>query len=314
MWTIRTGAKAISRSLPALSQFLSTLAAMVVRISPVVVAVAASWLLLFYTEQGHDLLAGARSDVWQTCRLLVAVYLFSALAAFCTVYLLNLPPDWDSGRIVKPISVWARKPGIGKPKQDKESSKGESEKSKEGSNPDTEKAVRALLIFFAALWAGALLFHYVSLYLFGLSFGFGLLKVVLLFVGAVFVYIAAFILILRTPVRPFRITTLLFCVSALLIIAFLPVQTGLFLGSEFTFFLLLSLWLLLVCALVGHLSIRGLEAWQAITAVVYLAWIVGGISDWFRESAPPATPIRCIGHPCQPPGQALVKLDEAFAG
>jgi hypothetical protein len=298
MKIIRTGAKVINGVLPAVNPFFRTFAAMVVRIWPVIVVVTVSWLLLFFTEQGHDLLAGARGDFWQACRLYVAVYFVSALAAFCTVYLLNLPPDWDSGRIFKHISVWDRKLGL--------------TASLPRSSIEAGTLARIVMIFFAASWAGTFLLENVSLYLFGSSFGSFLLQLLLFLLGAVFVYVAAFLLILSKPVRPFRNASSLFCVSCLLIFAFFPVPTGLFLGSEFTFFLALSLWLLLACALVGHLSILGLEAWQAIIAIFALAWMVGGISDWFREAAPPATLIRCIDHPCKPPRQALVKLDDAF--
>src|SRR5262245_37853937 len=142
MPTIRTAVAAVKRSLPTVSDFLRTLASMMVRTSPIVIATAVSWLLLFYTEQGHDLLAGARGGFWQACRLLSAIYLLSVVAAYCTIYLLNLSPDWDSGRIFRRISIWDRKSEKKKAEQDKEKTPADDGEKPKADEPEAGAMVR----------------------------------------------------------------------------------------------------------------------------------------------------------------------------
>jgi len=276
---------------------------MLVRISPVIVVVVVSWLLLFYTEQGNDLLASARDDVWQASRLFLTLYLLSGLAMFCTVYLLNLDPDWDTGRIFKSISVWDRK---------REKKNSESEKSKKDGGIDTGQAVRTSLIGLAALSTAGASSWDVFTYLMGSSIALGLFVLFLVFIGIAVVGFAVFVFIPTTPAQPFPKAWGWICGVMLLAFAAFPVHAGLLLGSEFTLFLILSLWLLLACWFAGHLSVLRLQVWPLLAAVFIVAWMLAGPINWFRETAPPATPIRCMDPHCQPPKPGPVTLEKAF--
>jgi hypothetical protein len=262
---------------------VETACALLLQVWPVIMVLLAALFFLVYTEQGIDVLAGARGDAGEVFQLLVAIFILAAASGLCIAHLLMLPPDWDR-RIAQGLST-------------------------------DQRAGRKWFVGGAAVVGPLMLLMIVVEHIVIVEFDvWRYYKAnaipIVTFLGLLAVTITAIVMALRRDAlsRVIRIAGW-GAMLALLAFAAFPVTLGTAIGAEFTLFLMLTCWLFVACQMVAHARV---EDQHYVLAAGVGAALVVVIVGWPGDSLP-ARPIRCVDGTCEPAQQTRT-LPAVFSG
>lgn len=251
------------------------------RIWPTILVLFAAWVILVYTEQGNDILQRARADRLQGWRFMACLHILTFSAAFCAVYLLRLPPDWDVHHIIARAAKFIRSEdrGIG-----------------------YHTGLRALAL---VLPLGAVMLFLPSLapYIFAnvswpeqVLYGFYLWAIT--FVATLFI-LFKLITLPRQKILAISRNAAVLSLVGITIFGVFPVHLGSWLGADFALFMVLSLWLLLICGLIAQFRAHRIQL-LSVVGIYLTLWLVSASYGIMVGAAAPAPALRCVEGDCKP--------------